>query len=401
MDTRTKLLEIRAMKGNQIAQTVGQVRRISDGEYQVKSQESDAWYQVYATEKGLNCSCPDFQFRGGMIASPNYKAPFKCKHIFAVELSHALRQTVEERVKIEPVGIQTCLYCASNDIIRRGIRHNDSGDIQRFLCKSCGKRFTKNLGFEKMKANPQAITSALQLYFTGESLRNVQKFLRLQGVEFSHQTVWNWIQKYIGLMGRYLDQIQPKLSSTWRADELWLKIKGDMKYLFAMMDDQTRFLIAQEIADGKERHDAGSLFHKSAEVAGKVPSLLITDGLRSYHNAFKQEYQTNYGKGGPIHVKEIRITGKIHNNKMERLNGEIRDREKTFRGLKTADSPILKGYQLFHNYIRPHEGLDGETPADRCGIQVEGSNKWLTIIQNASKVPALDSAEKQGENPTT
>jgi hypothetical protein len=68
---------------------------------------------------------------------------------------------------------------------------------------------------------------------------------------------------------------------------------------------------------------------------------------------------------------------------MERMNGEVRDREKVMRGLKTVDSPILKGYQLYHNFIRPHEGLDGDTPADRCGIKIEGDNKWLTIIQNA------------------
>lgn len=67
------------------------------------------------------------------------------------------------------------------------------------------------------------------------------------------------------------------------------------------------------------------------------------------------------------------------------MSSEVRDREQNFRGLKTADSSIPKGYQLFHNYIRPHEALDGETPADRCSTKVEGSNKWITIIQNASK----------------
>jgi hypothetical protein len=69
---------------------------------------------------------------------------------------------------------------------------------------------------------------------------------------------------------------------------------------------------------------------------------------------------------------------------MERMNGEIRDREKVMRGLKNADTPILKGYQIFHNYIRPHEALDGRTPAEAAGITVEGMNKWLTLIQNAS-----------------
>ena len=70
---------------------------------------------------------------------------------------------------------------------------------------------------------------------------------------------------------------------------------------------------------------------------------------------------------------------------MERLNGEIRDREKVFRGLKKADTLILTGYQIFHNYVRPHEGLDSKTPADMAGIKVEGENKWLTLIQNARK----------------
>ncbi len=64
---------------------------------------------------------------------------------------------------------------------------------------------------------------------------------------------------------------------------------------------------------------------------------------------------------------------------------EIRDREKTMRGLKTKDTAILSGYQLFHNYIRPHEALGGRTPAEACGIKVEGENKWLTLIQNATK----------------
>ena len=38
----------------------------------------------------------------------------------------------------------------------------------------CDGWFVVNLGFEKMKASPQLITSA-NLYFTVESLRNVQR----------------------------------------------------------------------------------------------------------------------------------------------------------------------------------------------------------------------------------
>jgi len=48
-----------------------------------------------------------------------------------------------------------------------------------------------------MHATPQIITSAMQLYFTGESFRNVQKFMRLQGVNVSHMGVYKWINKYV------------------------------------------------------------------------------------------------------------------------------------------------------------------------------------------------------------
>jgi hypothetical protein len=45
---------------------------------------------------------------------------------------------------------------------------------------------------------------------------------------------------------------------------------------------------------------------------------------------------------------------------------------------------ILTGYQKFHNYVRPHMGLNGQTPAERCGIIIEGEDKWKTIIQNSA-----------------
>ena len=79
------------------------------------------------------------------------------------------------------------------------------------------------------------------------------------------------------------------------------------------------------------------------------------------------------------------MSGDLNNNKMERFNGEIRDREKVMRSLKKPDTPILTGYQIYHNYVRPHMALAGQTPAEKAGIEVKGDNKWITIIQNASK----------------
>ena len=112
-----------------------------------------------------------------------------------------------------------------------------------------------------MKHNPRSdYNSAMQLYFSGESLRNTQKSLRLLGVQVCHRTVYNWIQKYSELMTKYADKIQPGVSDVWRADEIDVKVKGNQKYLFALMDDETRYWIAQEVADTKERHNPQGLF---------------------------------------------------------------------------------------------------------------------------------------------
>jgi len=349
------------------------IRRVNASSYSVLSQSGNGSYTVSKVDGEWVCECPDHKFRG-----------LKCKHAWATEFSLKLREEVEKETIIQQIIISECVYCHSQNLKKNGVRHNKSGDIQRFYCYNCGKTFTVNIGFERMKHNPQAITTAMQLYFSGESLRNTQKSLRLLGVEVSYQTVYNWIKKYVGLMEKYIEKLKQKVSDTWRADELWMKFKGEMKYVFAIMDDETRYWIAQEVAESKHKHDARRIFQMSKKVTGKKPMTMITDGLPAYNDAYKKEFRT-LRKPRTEHIRHIKLKGDMNNNKMERLNGEIRQREKTMRGLKRKDTPILKGYQIYHNYIREHEGLNGKTPSEACGITIEGKNKWKTLIQNASK----------------
>lgn len=371
----TNKVSAREARGQVIAKSDGHIRRIDEHAYKVRSQSSDDEYDILNTELGYICSCCDHIYRG-----------VKCKHIYAVEFSYTLRKTVSETVAtiIQPVSINTCIYCKSDKLAKFGVRHNKHYDIQKFNCKSCSRFFSINIGFEKMKHNPQGITTAMQLYFSGESLRNTAKSLKLIGVEVSHQTIYNWIEKYVGLMQRYLEQITPKLSGAWRTDELYLKVKGNTKYLYALMDDETRFWIAQQVADTKYTADVRPLFQEGKEVAGKRPAVLISDGAPNFHIAYKKEFFT-LKNPKTKHIQHIRLQGDHNNNKMERMNGEVRDREKVMRGLKKVDTPILTGYQLYHNYVREHESLGNHTPAEIAGIKIEGENKWATLIQNASK----------------
>ena len=275
----------REMRGRQICEKGTEIERLDEGTYRVGSQSGTGFYSVLYSHDAWKCSCPDHLNR-----------TVKCKHIWGVEFSVSLRKEVQatrtKALKIEPVIVTACRFCGSENIVRDGIRHNKAGNIQLHSCRNCSRYFSLNLGFEKMKASPQAITGAMQLYFTGESLRNVQKFLSLQGVNVSHVAVYKWIRKYVRLMEKYLEQVKPKVSDTWRADELFMKFSGNMKYLFAMMDDETRFWIAQEVGGSKTIYDARHFFQKSEQAIGKKPMTLITDGLRTYMDAYRKEWYT-------------------------------------------------------------------------------------------------------------
>ncbi len=265
----------RLERAQEIVSKSNQIVRIADKTYKVKSQSSINEYDLMNTEIGWICNCADHMYRG-----------VTCKHIHAVTLSLNLRKEVEKQVIISEIVTKVCPQCKCDKIVKHGIRHNKYGDIQRYSCLNCYKRFTINLGFEKMHASPQIITSAIQLYFTGESFRNVQRFLRLQGISVSHMAVYNWINKYIYLMEKYLEKIKPNVSNVWRTDELYLKVKGNNKYLFALMDDETRFWIAQQVADKKNNSDIRPLFQKCKEITGKKPKVLISDGAPNFHLAY-------------------------------------------------------------------------------------------------------------------
>jgi hypothetical protein len=74
----------------------------------------------------------------------------------------------------------------------------------------------------------------------------------------------------------------------------------------------------------------------------------------------KKETRTEY-------INAIKLSGNMNDNKMERFNGEVRDREKAMRGPNKTDTPIPFGYQTLHNFIRGHEDLEEKRQQKRVG----------------------------------
>ncbi len=49
---------------------------------------------------------------------------------------------------------------------------------------------------------------------------------------------------------------------------------------------------------------------------------------------------------------------------------------------------IAEGEQIYQNFIRPHTALNGQTPAEKAGIDLElRGNKWKALIQRAAITP--------------
>ncbi len=57
-----------------------------------------------------------------------------------------------------------------------------------------------------------------------------------------------------------------------RADEVWIKVNGEQKYLFASMDDDSRYWLASDIAHAKFQYNADILLEVTKEKIGKSPN---------------------------------------------------------------------------------------------------------------------------------
>jgi transposase-like protein len=349
----------------------GYVSQFEQDKFRVQSQtDPTKTYVVSRTGNGLVCECPDHTER---------KAD--CKHIkvvLNVIMKNKCFQNNTFRI-MERAKLKLCKHCDSGKIIKYGSRKNKNGKVQIYQCLDCKRKFSENIGFEKTRYNENIITGALQMYYSGMSVRDIENHYEMLGIKVDHSSIYDWICKYSTMASEYLNQIIPRTGNWIRADEVWVKVAGEQKYLFASMDDDTRYWLASDMADTKFQHNADRLLDLTKKAIGKNPTRFITDGLPAY----KKSSRRIFGKKTE-HTRYIHIQKQMNNNKMERLNGEIRDREKVFRGLKKKDTPILEGMKAYYNFTKKHGALKDKTPAETAMILVDGKNKWKTIIQNAS-----------------
>ncbi|HLD05558.1 MAG TPA: DDE-type integrase/transposase/recombinase [Candidatus Nanoarchaeia archaeon] len=364
--------QMRIVRGYAIISKGDTPKQIDAKTFTIPSQHGNGEYNVTIGRKAT-CTCPDFKDRRK-----------DCKHIHAVKFYLDFNQ----KVKTENKGIvterQACPYCQSTDTIGYGKRHTKQGQKQRYQCTQCHKGFIEEKDFERYKGNGKVTTVILDLYFKGISLRGIQDHLKqFYMLSLDPSNILRRIQKYSTIINDYTKTLKPEVANIWNHDEMKIQAGGKWKWLWNIMDEQTKYLITTKVSTKLTTRVTKQFMTQARDQAQKQPVFLLTDGRHPLTKSIEKVMPETY------HIRLAKLTDKRQNNQnIERLNGTIRDRIKTMRGFQNAETAeaMTSAYRNYYNFIKPHTTLNGSTPALKAGIGItlEG-NKWKTLLKKSLK----------------
>ena len=146
--------------------------------------------------------------------------------------------------------------------------------------------------FYRFNSSPEVIRLVVLMYVRFPlSLRNVEDLLFERGIDISYETVRYWWNRFAPM---FAAEIRRKRSSQmrqvtqwrWHLDEVYVKINGELHYLWRAVDHEGEVL---ESFVTKTRDKAAALkFIKAAMKRYGSPKVIVTDRLRSYGAAMKE-----------------------------------------------------------------------------------------------------------------
>ncbi|MCJ7630815.1 IS6 family transposase [Candidatus Bathyarchaeota archaeon] len=279
-----------------------------------------------------------------------------------------------------------CKYCTSEKVVKDGKVKGK----QQYVCRSCGHKFIKGSDFPKMRVESRIISTAIDMYYEGLSVRKVKTQLeKIYGIQIGKSAVWKWVMKYSALVSQYVETLTPQLLGVYHVDETAIKCKGVQKWFWEIIDEQTKFLVAGHLSGSRTTEDAIALFEKSIRVAKNKPTSIYCDGLPAYVDGYNKVFRTMKKEGRPELIRRVGIRNVHNQNAVERLHGTLKDRLKPTRGLKGEETvrTLLEGWVVHYNYVRKHQTIK-MTPAQASGIIVK--NDWNVLVKEATRFNALN-----------
>ena len=312
---------------------------------------TDIWY----------CDCIDFHYK------LTRKHDKYCKHIISCII---LKDTILQQNKIEPTSQpKICPRCYHTTIRKNGFRIiRNNIRRQKYSCKQCQYQFIQNensLG--NVHSDPKIISESLNLVMNGMSYRATARHIKIShGIEISHVSVLNWIQKFTYIIKGYVELFYPELGNVWCVDEMNLRIKdtepvknkGLSSWLWSIIDPQTKFLIATNISKKQTIKNAKKILSFGKNQVMEIPDYIITDSLAGYEEAIRHEF-----KNRVAHIKTKSFRDGFVNLPIERYHNEIRVVLNARRSLGNDESAqtFAELLKIHHNFVKKHMGLNDKT----------------------------------------
>ena len=128
----------------------------------------------------------------------------------------------------------------------------------------------------------EIISHAVWLYHVFSlSFRDVELLLAERGITVTHESMRQWCLKFGADFARKLRRRRPKPGDTWHFDEVFLKINGELHYLWRAVDQHG--VVLDILVQDRRNATAAKRFFKRLLAGLKFkPKRLVTDGLRSY-----------------------------------------------------------------------------------------------------------------------
>ena len=199
--------------------------------------------------------------------------------------------------------------------------------------------------FRWFESSPEVIRLVVMMYVRYPlSLRNVEDLLFERGIDICHETVWLWWNRFGPMFAseirrRRVQHMRAYTHWKWHLDEVYVKVGGEMRYLWRAVDHEGEVL---ESFVTKDRDKAAALkFIKKALKRHGRTRAIVTDRLRSYGAALKD-----------IGAPGLQQTGRRLNNRAENSHQPFRRRERAmarFRRMKT-----LQKFSSVHAQVHNH-----------------------------------------------
>ena len=227
--------------------------------------------------------------------------------------------------------------------------------------------------FRWFDSSPEVVRLVVMMYVRYPlSLRNVEDLLFERGIDICHETVRLWWNRFGPLFageirGKRVQRMRSYTHWKWHLDEVYVKINGEMRYLWRAVDHEGEVL---ESFVTKERDKAAALrFIKKALKRHGRPRRIVTDGLRSYGAAMKD-----------LGMTDRQDVGRWKNNRAENSHLPFRRRERAmlrFRSMKTLQK-FASVHASVHNHFSQERHLIGRDlyRERRSAAQAE----WRTVM---------------------